>query len=176
MVADSSTTLYTIGHGTQDAETFVARCRPSGVEAVVDIRTLPRSGRHPQYTAEAMKRWLPAAAIAYQWEPELGGFRRPQPGSRNVGLRHPRFRAYADYMASADFAGALGRVLNIARTVPLAVMCSETLWWRCHRRLVADAAVLLHGVTVLHVDGRGATAPHRLTSGAGVSDGMVLYR
>jgi uncharacterized protein (DUF488 family) len=176
VVVAAQTTLFTIGHGAEGADTFVSRCRPSGLQAIVDIRSLPRSRRHPQYTAEAMANWLPAAAIAYQWDPELGGFRRPLANSINVGLRHPRFRAYADYMASEAFAGALGRVLDAARAVPLAVMCSETLWWRCHRRLVADAAVLLRGTKVLHIDGRGATADHRLTPSATVSDGIVVYR
>ena len=123
-----------------------------------------------------MARWLPPAGVGYRWEPALGGFRRPRPDSVNTGLRHPSFRGYADHIATQEFHEALRAVLEGARSEPTAVMCSETLWWRCHRRLIADAAVLLHGAAVRHVDGRGLLQPHRLTETAHVEGGALIYR
>jgi uncharacterized protein (DUF488 family) len=123
-----------------------------------------------------MEGWLAAAEVGYRWEPDLGGFRRPAPDSANRGLRHPSFRGYADYMAQEAFAAALRRVLDEARDAHVAVMCSETLWWRCHRRLIADAAVLLHAVDVEHVDGRGLTEPHRPTPGVEREGATLVYR
>ena len=168
--------LHTIGHGALDAGVFMERSRRAGVEAIIDVRSVPASRRHPHFARDAMERWLHEARIGYRWEQELGGFRRPLPDSINLGLRHASFRGYADYMATPAFATALARVLVEAATARVAVMCSETLWWRCHRRLIADAAVLLHDVEVLHVDGRGRSEPHRVTPGAAVEDGVVIYR
>ena len=168
--------LYTIGHGDQSAASFTNRSRRAELDAVVDVRSIPASRRHPDFVREAMERWVPGAGIRYRWEPELGGFRRALPDSVNTGLRNASFRGYADHMASAGFAEALGRVLGEATAARLAVMCSETLWWRCHRRLIADAATLLHGVEVLHIDGRGLLEPHRVTPEATVDGAVIVYR
>jgi uncharacterized protein (DUF488 family) len=89
-----------------------------------------------------MESWLPAAGIRYVHVPELGGRRRPQPGSVNGGWRDPAFQGYADHMASEEFARGLARVIEIARSEPTAIMCAEAVWWRCHRRLIADALTL----------------------------------
>lgn len=168
--------LFTIGHGAQPAGGFVERCRRAGVEAIVDVRSLPGSRRHPQFGQEEMERWLGVAGLAYTWEPDLGGFRKPRPDSPNQGLHHPSFRGYADHMGSTVFAAAVQRVLEAARSTRVAVMCSETLWWRCHRRLIADAVVLLHDVPVEHVDGSGACVPHRPTPGVHRENGTLVYR
>jgi uncharacterized protein (DUF488 family) len=90
------TTLLSIGHGTATAQELVALLDGAGVERLVDVRTAPGSRRHPQFRRETMAGWLAEAGIAYRWEPELGGFRRPDPASVNHGLRHPAFRGYAD--------------------------------------------------------------------------------
>jgi uncharacterized protein (DUF488 family) len=108
---------------------------------------------------------MPTAGLGYRWEPHLGGFRRPVAGSPNVTLRHPSFRAYADYMATAPFRQALTRVLGEASGAVVAIMCSESLWWRCHRRLIADATTLLFGADVLHLGHDGRLRVHRLTDG-----------
>jgi uncharacterized protein (DUF488 family) len=129
------------------------------------------SRRHSHVRRQAMAGWLPAAGIAYRWEPELGGRRKPLPvrargsgpASVNHALRHPSFRGYADYMRTPPFWTALDRLLAEAAAGPTAAMCSETLWWRCHRRLLADAAVLVRGAEVLHLDHRGRLEPHRPT-------------
>ncbi len=109
-----------------------------------------------------MATWIPdLAGASYDWRPALGGFRKPRPESLNVALRHPSFRGYADYMETEDFVNALTELVRDAGVQELAIMCSETLWWRCHRRLIADALVLLHGAEVRHLmhDGSLQRAP-----------------
>ena len=168
------TRLLTLGHGTASAEEQVALLERAGAERLVDVRTAPGSRRHPHVRREAMAGWLGAAGVAYRWEPELGGFRRPDPASVNQVLRHPAFRGYADYMRGPRFWTALDRLLAEA-AAPTAAMCSETLWWRCHRRLLADAAVLVRGAEVLHLDHRGRLEPHRPTEGVRRDGDLLAY-
>jgi uncharacterized protein (DUF488 family) len=169
------TTLRTLGHGTATAGELLALLAGAGVEAVVDVRTAPGSRRHPHVRREAMAGWLAEGGIGYRWEPELGGFRRPDPASANHALRHPAFRGYADHMRTPRFWSALDRLLAEADRRPTAVLCSETLWWRCHRRLLADAAVLVRGVEVLHLDHRGRQEPHRPTDGVRRDGDLLVY-
>ena len=166
--------LYTIGHGTADESLFAARLAAAGVARVVDVRRFPGSRRWPWFAATAMAAWLPQRAIAYVSATDLGGRRSPAPDSPNVVLRQPAFRGYADYMATVTFRDAFERLLAEANDSPTAVMCSETLWWRCHRRLIADAAVLLAGVDVVHLVG-DARQPHRLTEGVRPAGEHVVY-
>jgi uncharacterized protein (DUF488 family) len=153
----------------------VALLGGAGVERLVDVRTAPGSRRHPQFRRQAMEGWLAGAGVAYRWEPELGGFRKPGPGSVNHALRHPAFRGYADHMRTSRFWTALDRLLAEAAAVPTAAMCSESLWWRCHRRLLADAAVLVRGAEVLHLDHRGRLEPHRPTEGVRRDGDLLAY-
>jgi uncharacterized protein (DUF488 family) len=169
------TSLLTLGHGTASVEELVALLDGAGVERLVDVRTAPGSRRHPQFRREAMAGWLAEAGVAYRWEPELGGFRRPDPASVNHALRHPGFRGYADHMRGSRFWPALDRLLDEAAAGSTAAMCSETLWWRCHRRLLADAAVLVRGVEVLHLDHRGRLEPHRPTDGVRRDGDLLAY-
>ena len=169
------TTLLTIGHGTATAQELLALLDRAGVERLVDIRTAPGSRRHPHVRREAMAGWLGTAGVAYRWEPELGGFRRPDPDSVNQVLRHPAFRGYADYMRQPRFWAALDRLLAEAEVARTTVMCSETLWWRCHRRLLADAAVLIRGADVLHLDHRGGQERHRPTEGVRRDGDLLAY-
>jgi uncharacterized protein (DUF488 family) len=122
-----------------------------------------------------MEQWLPEAGVAYRWEADLGGFRKPETGSANTGLRHPAFRGYADYMATPRFQAAFARLLEDVKARPTAVMCSESVWWRCHRRLIADAATLQAHLTVAHLMHDGTRRPHQLTDGATLRDGHVVY-
>lgn len=113
-----------------------------------------------------MAQWVPdLSGAAYDWRPALGGFRKPRADSNNVALRHPAFRGYADYMETDAFVNALTELMLDVSRVPTAIMCSESLWWRCHRRLIADAAELLHGTEVVHLMHDGKLRPHRLTDG-----------
>jgi uncharacterized protein (DUF488 family) len=167
--------LLTAGHGTASAAELAELLTGAGVARVVDVRTAPGSRRHPQFGRAAMAGWLPAAGVAYRWEPDLGGWRKPDPASVNTALRHPAFRGYADYMRTPPFWAALDRLLAEADAAPTAVLCSETLWWRCHRRLLADAAVLVRGAEVQHLDHRGGLAPHRPTGGARRHGDLLVY-
>jgi uncharacterized protein (DUF488 family) len=169
------TRLRTLGHGTATAGELLALLAGAGVAGVVDVRTAPGSRRHPHVRREAMAGWLAEGGIGYRWEPELGGFRRPDPASVNHALRHPAFRGYADHMRTPRFWSALDRLLAEAQERPSAVLCSETLWWRCHRRLLADAAVLVRGAEVLHLDHRGRQEPHRPTDGVRRDGDLLVY-
>jgi uncharacterized protein (DUF488 family) len=157
--------LFTIGHGTASEDEFVALLRGAGIGRLVDVRTVPASKRNPQFRREAMERWVPGAGIAYRWEKDLGGFRKPDPASPNAALRHPAFRGYADHMRTPTFREALDRCLADAADVSTAVMCSESVWWRCHRRLLSDATVLLRGAEVVHLMHDGRSQLHRPTEG-----------
>ena len=122
-----------------------------------------------------MELWLPEAGIGYTWLSELGGRRRPVPNSPHVSLRHEAFRAYADYMETESFESGIDRLMELARGEPCAIMCSESVWWRCHRRLVADHLVLVEGVTVLDLMHDSRQQPHPVTSGVRESDGVLIY-
>src|SRR5665213_1400470 len=144
--------LLTLGHGTATEEELARLIRGAAIESLVDVRTVPKSRRHPQFWREEMERWVPdRSGSAYRWEPALGGFRKANRNSHNVALCHPSFRSYADYMETEPFALALRDLLAQATTSQVAIMCSETVWWRCHRRLISDAVLLLHDVPVKHL-------------------------
>ena len=164
--------LYTLGHGTLQADAFATTLRAAGIACAVDVRRFPGSRRHPQFGAQAMAGWLPP--IAYRSVPELGGRRTPLPNSRNTGLRNSGFRGYADYMATAEFRTAFDALLAQARAEPSAIFCAETLWWQCHRRLIADAAVLLAGCEVVHLT-PATRATHVLTPGVRRHGDTLVY-
>jgi uncharacterized protein (DUF488 family) len=170
-------TLFTVGHGTRSTDELLAVLRSGGVGRVVDVRRFPGSRRHPHLGREPLAAALAAAGVAYDWAGEaLGGRRSGVEGSRHPALRNASFRAYADHMDTSGFREALDRLLAEVRAgPPPAVLCAETLWWRCHRRLIADAA-LLAGTPVTHlVDERTAT-PHALTPDARPDDeGRPVY-
>jgi uncharacterized protein (DUF488 family) len=167
--------VRTVGHGTLGAEELVAFLRPAGVEAIADIRRYPGSRRHPHVAREAMEQWLPAAGIRYEWIVELGGRRPLLPDSRHVALRDEQFRGYADHMASAEFAAGLDRLGELAGTGSVAVMCSESVWWRCHRRLLADHLTLLDATPVEHLFHDGRRTAHEPAVEARVEDGALVY-
>ncbi|MGH2766182.1 MAG: nitroreductase family deazaflavin-dependent oxidoreductase, partial [Actinomycetota bacterium] len=144
-------TMFTIGHGARDAETFLELLRGAGVRRVVDVRTAPGSRKHPQFGRDALTATLTHTGIDYVWEGEaLGGWRRARPDSRHTALRSPGFRGYADHMETEVFGAARDRLIASSREIPTAVMCAESLWWRCHRRMLADALVAA-GCEVRHI-------------------------
>ncbi|HSK97143.1 MAG TPA: DUF488 domain-containing protein [Euzebyales bacterium] len=175
MIQDAAVTLFSVGHGTLTTDDFAALLHQADIAAVVDVRRFPGSRRHPHFGADAMQQWLSRTGIAYRWEERLGGRRSRRPDSINVGLRNDSFRGYADYMAEPPFGEALTAVLEDARQRPTAVLCAESLWWRCHRRLIADAAVLVHGADVRHLLHDGHLAPHRVTDSARRAGDVVVY-
>jgi len=152
--------VRTLGHGTLAAEDFAALCRSAGVEVVVDVRRFPGSRRHPHFGGDAMAGWLADSGVGYRWTAALGGRRSPSPDSPNVALRNPQFRAYADHMATEEFRRACAELLEVAGRSAVAVVCAESVWWRCHRRMLADHLVLVEGVAVEHLFHDGRLVPH----------------
>jgi uncharacterized protein (DUF488 family) len=139
------------------------------------VRAFPGSRRHPQFGRDALAGWLPDAGIDYRHMRALGGRRAPLPDSPNRGWREAAFSAYADHMASTEFRQALGELEAAARERPTAIMCAEAVWWRCHRRLIADALVA-RGWTVEHLGVGHRPEAHRLTEFAVVgADGIPTY-
>jgi len=121
--------VLTLGHGTATSEDLARLIREAAIESIVDVRTVPKSRRHPQFWREEMERWVPErSGSAYRWEPTLGGFRKAHRDNPNVALRHPSFRAYADYMETDVFALALSELLMRAKISRVAIMCSESVW------------------------------------------------
>lgn len=168
--------LLTVGHGTATAEELTGLLHDAGVASVVDIRTAPGSRRNPAMKRSELAQWLPAAGVGYRWDKRLGGFRRVPPDSPDTFWRNDAFRAYAAHTRTRDFRAAMDELLAEAATRCTAVMCSESVWWRCHRRLVADVAVLLHGLAVRHLMPDGRTVEHPPTRGARTTeDGMLVY-
>jgi len=169
--------LFTVGHGTRSTDELVAVLRASGMARLVDVRRFPGSRRNPHLSREALARDLPGHSLAYEWwGEELGGRRRAlTTPTRHPAWRNDAFQAYADYTDTPGFRGALLRLLDVAAEAPTAVMCAESLWWRCHRRLIADAAVA-QGAEVVHLVGAGQSQPHRLSDGMRIGeDGWPVY-
>lgn len=167
--------VWTIGHSTLTLEELVVRLQLHKIELLCDVRTVPRSRRHPQFSENALAQSLPAHGIAYRHLPGLGGWRHTQPGSPNTGWRNAAFRGYADYALTLEFAEALRELCDLAIQQPTAIMCAEALWWRCHRRLIADR-LLADGWEVCHIGSNGRLSPHRLAAFAVVQrDGSIIY-
>ncbi len=166
----------TFGHSTAGRERILELLRGAGVVALVDVRTAPGSRRDPDLLRERLAGWLPDGGIGYRWERDLGGFRPLPEDSPDVVWRNASFRGYAAHTRSPEFVAAMDRLLREAAGARTAVMCSEAVWWRCHRRLIADFAVLARGVTVLHLMHDGRLTPHRPTPGARLrDDGLLVY-
>lgn len=169
------TRLTTVGHGTLEADAFVSLLGGAHLDQVVDVRSYPGSRRNPQYGREEMEQWLGAAGLRYGWIPGLGGRRRPVPGSLHIALRHEAFRAYADHMDTPTFRAGLDELAGLAGGDKTVVMCSESVWWRCHRRLLADHLVLVEGVEVVHLMHDGRLIPHSPTDGVRVAHHSLVY-
>jgi uncharacterized protein (DUF488 family) len=165
---------FTIGHSTRSVEEFIALLLAHHIQLVIDVRTVPRSRRNPQFNRETLPHSLQAAGIGYEHVAALGGFRRPSPQSPNVGWRNASFRGYADYMQTAAFAAAIETLAERAERQRLAVMCAEAVPWRCHRSLIADALVA-RGMRVEEIISTTRTQPHALTSFAHVEGSTVTY-
>lgn len=166
--------LFTIGHGTADPDELTRLLQEAGVAAVVDVRAAPGSRHNPDMKRTAMSNWLPAAGIGYRWDERLGGWRRAPPDSPDTALRNRSFAGYAGHMREPEFAAAINELL--ATDGPTTVLCSETVWWRCHRRLIADFVALTQHVPARHLMHDGQTQAHRPTQGARLrDDGLLVY-
>ena len=169
-----SRTIFTIGHSVRALDEFLALLAAHGVTGIADVRTVPKSRRHPHFAREALEASLPRAGVEYRHIGALGGLRKPRSDSRNGGWRHEGFRGYADHMETLAFAAAIEELLAFARNRAIAVMCAEAKWWQCHRQLVADALVA-RGLEVRHIMSVRQAPAHELTAFARVRDGQVTY-
>jgi uncharacterized protein (DUF488 family) len=168
--------VFTLGHSTHAIERFCALLAEHDVRALADVRRFPGSRTFPQFNRESLADTLAAAGIEYRWMESLGGRRsvKSQQPSPNVGLRNASFRNYADYMATAEFRRALDELVRLAQEKPTAYMCSEGLYWRCHRRLISDV-LSTRGWTIRHIMPDGKLRPHELTAGVVLENGELVY-
>ncbi len=170
-----SSTIWTIGHSTRSGEEFTQILRAHDIQLLVDVRSFPGSRRYPQFNRATLAEALAAAGIQYKHEPQLGGRRTPRPDSHNTAWRNASFRAYADHMESEEFRNGVKDLLELAREARTAVMCAESLWWRCHRSLISDY-LKAAGHQVIHILDETKTEEHPFTSAARIVDGELSYR
>ena len=167
-------TVWTIGHSTRTADEFIAVLAAHEIETVVDVRRFPGSRRLPQFGAQALAASLREAGVGYRWIEALGGRRRPDPDSPNDAWENEAFRGYADHTEREEFAEGLFELLMIANGLRTTVMCAELLWWRCHRRIIADVLASL-GYEVRHIRDDGTAELHELALPARMVDGVLTY-
>jgi uncharacterized protein (DUF488 family) len=169
-----SPTVWTVGHSTRSIGEFLSVLDAYRIEALIDVRRFPGSRRLPQFQAAALEAVVEERGMAYRWLSGLGGRRRPSPTSPNLGWRHAAFRAYADHVASEEFADGLTELLVVSGGLRTAVVCAEILWWRCHRRLIADVLTAL-GVEVRHIRDARVSEVHVLAPPARLVAGRLTY-
>jgi uncharacterized protein (DUF488 family) len=167
-------TIWTIGHSTHTLEDFIAMLHSFKIKLLVDIRSYPGSRRYPHFNKENLALSLPQNGIAYLHLAKLGGRRKTNPDSKNTAWRHPAFRSYADYMESEDFKEGIRELMEVASNQNTAYMCSEAVWWRCHRSLVSDYLKHL-GYTVMHIMSEKKAEEHPYTSPAKIVNGELKY-
>lgn len=174
MSAPALPVVWTVGHSSRPLDDFLALLRAHAVERVADVRRYAGSRAHPHFNPEPLAAALAGVGIGYLAFPDLGGRRAPAPGSRNTVWRNAAFRGYADYMETPEFRAALDRLVQAARERRTALLCSEAVWWRCHRSLIADA-LKAGGIRVLHIMAPAKAVEHPYTSAARVVDGELRY-
>ncbi len=171
--------VLTVGHSTRSFERFAELLLANGVERLVDVRRFPHSPRHPQFGEEVLPGRLGEQGIGYLHLLGLGGRRRPRPDSPNVGWCNTSFQGYADHMGTVEFQESFERLLELCERERACLMCSEAVWWCCHRRMIADALVA-RGVAIEHVLDGARRQPHELTPFAEVvveegGDNRLVY-
>lgn len=173
-MSGKATTIFTVGHSTRSFEEFVEMLRAHGVRRVVDVRTMPRSRRNPQFNRETMSKGLHNRRLSYRHLQDLGGLRRARRDSPNAGWRNASFRGYADYMQTEAFSSALERLMALASEKTTAIMCAEAVPWRCHRSLIADA-LIVRGFRVCDIMSAGSARPRVLNAMARVEGLAITY-
>ena len=166
--------IWTIGHSTHPLKEFVDMLQSFNIEKVADIRSFPGSRKFPQFNKEALEMSLPQNYIEYIHIKELGGRRKGNKDSKNTGWRHIAFRSYADYMETGSFKDGIEALEKIALKNRVAYMCSEAVWWRCHRSMVSDY-LKLHGWKVMHIMAKDKESEHPYTAPARIIDGVLNY-
>jgi uncharacterized protein (DUF488 family) len=172
---ESPLTVFTIGHSTRPIDEFLDLLRTHGIRQLLDIRTIPKSRRNPQFNTDALAESLQGVGIRYVHMKDLGGLRHPARDSINIGWRNASFRGFADYMQTPAFAAALDRAIHLAEeTSPTTLMCAEAVPWRCHRSLVADA-LIVRGIRVFEIISAAEPKEHALTPFAQVRGLRITY-
>ena len=166
--------IWSVGHGARPVEEFLATLRSADIQALVDVRSQPGSRRHPQFGAHSLATALGEVGIGYEHLPELGGRREARVDSPHRALRVAAFRGYADHMSTPEFARGYERLVSIAGRSRTVFMCAETLWWRCHRRLIADR-LTVDGWSVTHLFAPGKSEAHVLWDVARTLGGQLVY-
>lgn len=166
--------ILTIGHSTRPLKTFIELLRAHGVQRVVDVRTVPRSRRNPQFNRETLPGKLHNRRIHYTHLAALGGLRHARKDSQNTGWENASFRGFADYMQTPEFEEGLKKLIALGRREQAVLMCAEAVPWRCHRSLIADA-LTVRGIPVRHIMSRTRADPHKLTSFARVQGLRVTH-
>jgi uncharacterized protein (DUF488 family) len=168
--------IFSIGHSTHSIDEFIGLLSRHAIALLADIRRFPGSRKFPHFNRDRLATTLPEAGIEYRWFEALGGRRgKAKTGSTtNLGLRNESFRNYADYMPTPEFVVAIDELLQAAGDKPTAIMCSEGLYWRCHRRLVSDY-LLARGIVVEHILPSGKLQPHTMTEGGRITGGVPTY-
>src|SRR6266576_7299414 len=167
--------LWTIGHSTLPIEDFISKLKSFEIQVLADVRSYPGSRRYPHFNREKLSASLADTGIRYEHFPELGGRRRARPDSLNIAWRNESFRGYADYMETNEFRVGIDRLLKTAATQRTAVMCSEAVWWRCHRSLISDY-LKVKGIEVNHILDANRIEPHPYTLAARIVNGELSYR
>jgi uncharacterized protein (DUF488 family) len=167
-------TIWTVGHSTRSQVAFLTLLTSFQIELVADVRRFPGSRRYPQFDGPALRTALAVDAIEYCWLPTMGGRRRPSRRSPKSAWRNEAFRGYAEHLASEAFAHGLFELLLTANALRTAILCAELLWWRCHRRLIADVLVSL-GIKVVHILDGETSQQHTLTAPARLAHGRLTY-
>ncbi|MFN3404976.1 MAG: DUF488 family protein [Cytophagaceae bacterium] len=166
--------VYTIGHSTRELNDFLELLNINSIKTLVDVRAFPGSRRYPQYNKDELSTRLEKIGITYIHMPELGGRRKASPKSENTAWKNEAFKAYADYMNTPEFKHAIDKLAMQAADRTTAYMCSEAVWWRCHRRLISDWFVA-NGWNVLHIMSKTKNDMHKLQEEAVVLNGRILY-
>lgn len=166
--------IFTVGHSNTSLEVFLGLLDGAAIAQLADVRAYPASRRHPHFGREPLAAACAARGIAYRWLPGLGGRRRGVAESPHLAWREPGFRAYADYMDTAEFRAARAELEAMAGAARTAFLCAEALWWQCHRRLIADS-LLVAGWDVQHIASDGTLHPHALPPFARVVGDRIVY-
>lgn len=166
--------IWTIGHSTHSMESFVAMLHSFQIELLVDVRSFPGSRKYPHFGKDYLEKHLPENSIEYMHMKDLGGRRKALPESANTRWKNASFRAYADYAATPEFTNALNQLEKLALLKRTAYMCSEAVWWRCHRSIISDI-LKINGWEVMHILGVNKASEHPYTSAARVQDGKLFY-
>ena len=167
--------VWTVGHSTRSEGEFGALLLAHKIKTLVDVRSFPGSRRYPQFNKSALAEYLATIEIKYVHAPALGGRRQPSAHSRNTAWKNASFRAYADYMETTPFKRGITDLLSLVSQNTTVIMCAESLWWRCHRSLIADY-LRVNGVVVNHILDEKKIELHPYTSAAQIVDGELSYR